>query len=389
MELSDKPGKVPKPIEPELVDRSKYELTLAEFPIFLLSKKGIKNIKSIDYEDTITGKDGEVVKRKWTVSADSKLGFGTASTFETFYDLFQLWKEAGFNSQYIHFGSIYNLIKRRGMKPTNKAYDRIKRDLSCLTSIKIEAKNAFWDNELKAYVDEGFHLFDRYRLYKETPDGQGSLPFGWIKASDVLYGSIFKNSLLITNFDREFFYNLTPIEQRLALYLSKIFRSQSMHKRELLEFASQIPIQAKLSKHVKEIVKKACTGLQEKGFSLLASFDFQKTADKKTEYIIFKRKGKAPKPKFPIKQKQPKLLPASPNAPEEIEYLTEEILKFCGDKKSLNFYKKVARLVPRTIVFRALHEAKVSDDLNETKKSKAAHFTYLIKKYAKERGIKL
>ena len=73
-------------------------------------------------------------------------------------------------------------------------------------------------------------------------------------------------------------------------------------------------------------------------------------------------------------------------APEDLEYLTKTILKFCGDQKSINFYKKVARTVPRNIIFRALSEAKVSDDLSETIKSKAAHFTFLIKKYAKEQG---
>jgi hypothetical protein len=62
---------------------------------------------------------------------------------------------------------------------------------------------------------------------------------------------------------------------------------------------------------------------------------------------------------------------------------------FCQDQQSLNFYKKVARLVPRNTIFRALSEAKVSDDMNETKKSKAAHFTYLIKTYAKEQGLAL
>lgn len=374
--------------ELEIIDKSKYELTLAEFPVFLLSKKGIKDIKSIEYEDTIIGKDREVVKRKWKVLPHSELGFGTASTFETFFELFQIWKELSFNDQYIQFGSIFNLLKRMGKKTGKSQYTQVAKDLETLVGITIKAKNAFWDNEVKAYVDTTFHLFDRLDLYKEETEGQATMPFARLKASDILYSSILKNSLLIANFDKEFFYKLTPVEQRLALYLSKVFRSQSTNKRELLELASQIPIYAKEVKKIKQQLKLACTGLQKKGFSLLASFQFKKTKDK-TQYIIFRRKGKAPHPKFPIKPKQPDLLPASPNTPEEIEYLSEEIIKFCGDKKSLNFYKKVARLVPRTIVFRALQEAKVSDDLHETKKSKAAHFTYLIKKYAKERGIDL
>ena len=39
------------------ISKSKYELTLAEFPLFILSKKDGKGIQSIVYEDTIQGKD--------------------------------------------------------------------------------------------------------------------------------------------------------------------------------------------------------------------------------------------------------------------------------------------------------------------------------------------
>jgi len=371
--------------------KAKYELTLAEFPIFLLSKKAGKNIKAIEYEDTIIGKEGRIVKREWKVYPDSKLGFGTASTLETLFDLFQIWKENNFDSQFIQFGTIYNLIKRRGMASNVNAYERMKKDLSCLVGIKIEAKKAFWDNEAKSYVTKIFHIFDEVDIYETKRRGQNQLPFGRIKASDVIFGSILTNSLLATDFDAKFYYQLTPVEQRLALYLTKIFRSQATNKRELMEFASQIPIYAKQAKHAKEAIKKACAGLLKKGFPLLASFDFERGAADKTEYVIFKRKGPPPKLKMPLqtKEKQRKLLPAAVNQPEESEYLLETILEFCGDQKSTNFYKKVVRLVDRQTIFRALSEAKASDDLKETKKSKAAHFTYLIRKYAQEQGIKI
>lgn len=372
--------------------KAKYELTLAEFPIFLLSKKAGKEIKVIEYQDTIIGKEGEPVKREWKVYPDAKLGFGTASTLETLFDLFQIWKESNFDSQYIQFGTIYNLIKRRGVSLNENAYERMKKDLSCLVGIKIEAKKAFWDNEAKSYVTKIFHIFDEVDIYEPRGKGkQGQFPFGRIKASDVIFGSILTNSLLATDFDAKFYYQLTPVEQRLALYLTKVFRSQAKNKRELMEFASQIPIYAKQTKHVKEAIKKASAGLIEKGFPLLASFDFEKGASDKKEYVIFRRKGAPPKPTIPIqvKEKQKKLMPPVVNPAGEGEYLLEMILEFCGDQKSKNFYKKVARSVPKNIIFRAISEAKASDDLQETKKSKAAHFTYLVRKYAQEQGVKI
>ena len=229
--------------------KAKYELTLAEFPIFLLSKSAGKDIKVIEYEDTIMGKEGKPVKREWKVYPDSKYGFGTASTFETLFDLFQIWKEDNFESQFIQFGTIYNLIKRRGMASNENAYNRMKKDLSCLVGIKIEAKKAFWDNEAKSYVTKIFHIFDEVDIYESRKKGdQAQFPFGRIKASDVIFGSVLTNSVLATDFDAKFYYKLTPIEQRLALYLTKIFRSQASNKRELMEFASQIPIHSKLTK---------------------------------------------------------------------------------------------------------------------------------------------
>lgn len=381
--MKEKEQKTPK------ISKSKYELTLAEFPIFLLSKGGkgsAKDIQHIKYSDTISGKDGKLVQRNWIAYPDGKLGFGTPSTLETFFDLFQIWKENDFRDQYINFNSIYNLLKRKGRGDSSREYKQVTRDLHCLVGVRIEAQNAFWDNELKGYVDMTFHLFDNLQLYKEKPIGQATLPFARIKASDVLYGSILKNSILIADFDSKFFHSLTPVEQRLALYLSKIFRSQTVHKRKILELAQQIPIHAKQTKHIKERLKKASAGLIDKGFNPLASFGFEKAADRKTELIVFKRKGDlAAIPKRKVQQAQ-----VGPEKDRyQINLLVEDILAVCGDKKSEVFYRKVARLMPDNTIYRAISEVKEVRDLGEMKRSEGALFTSLIKKYAQEQGIDL
>lgn len=368
---------------------AKYELTLAEFPVFLLSRQEHKDIEAIEYQDQIAGKEGEVVKREWKVYPNKKFGLGTESTFETFFEIFQIWKENNFDSQYIHFGSIYNLLKRLGKGTGVKEYNRIVRDLNCLVGITIEAKNAFWDNEARAYIDMTFHLFDRLELYKERPSGSANKPFCSIKASDILYASICKNSLLITDFDRIFFQSLTPLEQRLAIYLSKIFICQTMHKREICEFASQLPIYAQHKFHVKLQLRRGCSGLMDKGFKPLKSFGFEKGADGRTEYIVFSGNRVAPPALRKLTPNPPKPKPITDKPQEEIDYLVKQIMGFCQDQQSLNFYIKVARLVPRNTIFRALSEAKASDDMNETKRSRGAHFTYLVKKYAEEQGVSL
>ena len=367
--------------EPE-ISKSTYELTLSEFPIFILSKRPNKDIKAIVYEDTIIGKDHLPVTRKWKVVPDAEHGFGTASTFETLYDLFQIWKENNFTDQSIQFGSIYNLIKKRGQSIGRQQYNQIIRDLNCLVGIRITAKNAFWDNTQQAYVDMTFHLFDQLDLYKDKPNGQATLPLTRIKASDVLYGSIKKNSLLTADFDSQFFHSLTPIEQRIALYLSKVLKTKKSYSREMLKLAEQIPIHSQQTKHIKQEFKKACSGLISKGFKLMDRWEFKKANDGKTEIIVFYRSG------TPSTQK-PKEKGQYHKENYQIECLVEDILEVCNDVNSINYYKKVARCVPDNIIYRAIAEVKETSSLGEVKKNTGSIFTHLIKKYAAEQGINL
>jgi hypothetical protein len=143
-----------EPRKNEESPKGKYELSLSEFPVTLLSRaEGGKTF--IEYRDTIVGKNKDIVERVWRVYPDAKWGFGTASTFSSLYELFQIWKEQGFSSKTITFGSLYSFSKRKGIIPTNTSYETLKKDLRCLTGLVIEAKNAFWDNEKRAYVDAG------------------------------------------------------------------------------------------------------------------------------------------------------------------------------------------------------------------------------------------
>ena len=367
------------------VSKSKYELTLAEFPIFLLSRSKEDERKVIEYKDQISGKGGKIVDREWKVYPSAS-GFGTESTYSTLFELFQIWKEDNFENQTINFSSVYNILKRKDLDTGNKQYKQIIRDLDCLVGITIKAKNAFWDNEVKAYVDMAFHLFDSYHLFKEKSTGQATLPLAQIKASDVLYGSVLKNSLLIASFDSKFFHSLKPLEQRLAIYLTKVFRSQTVHKRDLLKFAEQIPIFAKQTKHIKQQIKRSCSGLIEKGFDLLESFEFEKGFNKK-EFILFKRSGSLPKT-FTPNTKNSEFF-GNGNDNSGIEFIVEDILAVCEDNKSIEFYKKVARTMPESTIHRSLSEVKETRDLGEIKKSKGALFTNLIKKYAQEQGLDL
>src|SRR5712692_5584938 len=64
----------------------------------------------------------------------SKYGFPTASTQATLFELFQIWAQTDFETPIIRFGSLYELIKRKGLtQGDKKTYERIRRDLLVLT----------------------------------------------------------------------------------------------------------------------------------------------------------------------------------------------------------------------------------------------------------------
>src|SRR5687767_11834441 len=116
----------PVPDEPQS-PKTKYEMSLAEFPFSFLSTHQPKDAKSIVYEDEITGKGGRPVKRRWEIFPHASLGFPTPSTQSTLFELFQIWAERDFSSPEIHFGSLYELIKRKGIKNASlDAYERIR-----------------------------------------------------------------------------------------------------------------------------------------------------------------------------------------------------------------------------------------------------------------------
>ena len=73
----------------------------------------------------------------------------------------------------------------------------------------------------------------------------------------------------------------------------------------------------------------------------------------------------------------------------EIDLLVDDILEVCGDPKSELFYRKVAELMPKDQIYRAVAEVQAVSKLGQMRRSPGALFTALIKKYADERGVNL
>lgn len=69
--------------------------------------------------------------------------------------------------------------------------------------------------------------------------------------------------------------------------------------------------------------------------------------------------------------------------------LIEDMVNYLGDKKSLGFYRKIAKTCPAQLVYRALGETKEAALNKKIKTTKGAYFTDLIKRLAKEQRVKL
>jgi len=366
--------------------RSKYEMNLAEFPLALLSKRKLKEVRIIEYEDTITGANGQLIPRKWAVSPSARYGFGSTAITALLFEIFQIWKEQGFESRNIHFQSIYNLIQRMGYRPTDdKAYARIRNDLTALYEISVEAKNAFWDNEKKAYVTKGFHLFDSVTMYHrdEKMPHQDILPFSYITASETLMQSVAANAVItLSGVDRELFHSLPPTQQRLALYLAKMLYKTTEHRRDAEKLAEQLPITAKSYKHTKYLLARACDGLKAKKFPYLEGYRFEPSRRLGRDNIYFWR--------------QKALSPHTPTATSEDEettamyaLLVDDIVAVTGSPERREFYNRVVRAVPKQNILTCLSLTNAAKQQQQIKKTPDRYFTGIILEYATQHGIRV
>ena len=359
---------------------TKYEMNLAEFPVTVLSKRVSRDKKTIKYSDWIEGKDGKRKPRHWIVTGSAEWGLPVGSALRSLFEVINIWKEQDFRTRKIHFGTRYNLLKRMGSTLSKRDYRRIERDLNCLVGITVQAKKAFWDREVGAYVDKTFHLFEELNFYDQDSEKgkdkiQQSLPLAYIEASKTFHNAVKKGNIL--TIDSKFFRRLSaPTEQRLALYLTKMLKRQAVHKRDIFKLAEQLPIYVKYPSQIKRSLDKALKGLIDKGFSLLERHYYQKSSDGKSENVIFLKAKKRTK-----QERKPE--------DYKVQTLVEDMLRVLGDEKSRAFYTKIARLCPQDMIYRALSEAKQDYSDSSIRKSRGAIFTEKIKRYAKEAAIDL
>lgn len=353
------------------IDHGAFDLNFSEFPIAHLSKrlpKGVDKSK-IQYKDLIRGRDGVLVERKWTIRTSAEHGLGGPSSLDVIFELMQIWKEQGFNAPKIYIGTYRNLIKRLGLLPGGTAYQQVEKDLESIYGLEITAENAYYDKELGKYVDKKIKPFIGWEFYKTHQIKDYMTDYGYISVNPEFFESFRKKSLYYLPFENEYFKTFTAHEQKLALYLSKIFnpyrkKIQQTYRRNIKELCELLPIYGDLYKQ-RYYLTQACKGLINKKFILLDRYEID------DELITF------------FNRQQQSLLPylnakTGSKSQQQIEIMLEDQLKICGDKHSTDFYRLVAKVVPDDIIYECLSEAK--QEGQDPKKL----YTKLIKEKAKK-----
>lgn len=317
-------------------DAGRYEGHLAEFPVFILDKRRRAGAgrEPLIYTDTIKGPGNEIVPRRWE-AWPGRFGLGGPSAAELFYELVQLYVEQGATADHIAFRTLYALFNRlhpSAPKPDRKDYDRLRRDLDILCSYRFVCENAFYDRERKAYVHmREWSLFTGWTGYTRTPvkgdyPYQEELPFGAVGVSPVLRTIAKNRGLFCIGFETRLFRNLRPLEQRLAVYLAKMFISQTTHRRYVDELAAALPIQVAQSKHLRFTLKRAAEGLLRAQVPILRNFAFEQAADGRC-LVVFHR-AKRPRQDYHISPS------ASADLAPAIALLVDELVSFTSSPQS-------------------------------------------------------
>lgn len=329
----------------EQQDPGRYEGHLAEFPVFILDKRQrTKRAREpLTYTDTIRGPDNQEIPRRWE-AWPGRLGFGGPSAAELFYELVQLYAEQGASADNIHFGTINALYRRLhpdASKPDRKDYDRVRRDLDILCGYRFVCENAFWDREKKAYVHmREWSLFTGWTGYSRVPSSSGAfpyqeeLPFGAVGVSPVLRTIAKNRGLFCIGFESRVFHDLKPLEQRLAVYLAKMFVSQNTHKRYVEELAQALPIHAAKPKIVRLTLRRAAQGILEARVPILRNFGFEQNHDGR--WLIVFYRARRPRQDYGLPERAAKL-------PPDLRVLVDELVAFTQSPHSRPWFTNCVR----------------------------------------------
>lgn len=374
--------------EPSRVDvadtHGRYDFDLAEFPLFRFHKHRLaaSGGEPLCYGDTILGKDGQEVHREWKCYP-GPFGFGGATTQRVFYELLQLYVKQGSRGAQIQFGTPRALLLRiwpEARNPSRADYARLRRDLDILRGYDFHCRNAFWDRSRQAYVDMNWRLFGDVCYFKPRAgrSAQEELPFGFIEASRVFQQIARARGFFCIGFSSHLFRSLKPLEQRLALYLSKKFVSQAVHQRFVADIGRALPIEAARPDNLRTILRQLSQGLLIRGVPTLKSFRFERSRRNGEWLIVFER-GERPK------QRSERSARFGVCLDPEVSVLVDDIVDQVGSRDDALWWTKCAEILGPDLIQQGLSQLRDAAS-SQRVRNRGALLTKVFKDLARIHG---
>lgn len=234
-----------------------FEFNLAEFPLFLLTKKAEKD--SIEYEDEIVYQNRNI-RRYWRVTwpvKDSNSDLlpvpPTSFVRKVFFVLLQNIAEKNFTTPIISFESRRKILKTiyKNREPSSGDFAQLDKAIFCLRNMVINAKNSFWNPDSKKIIEEEieFDLFPERRSRRDiNSDGTVEERSVQFVLSPTLYGSIKSGGYFWINANMNDLIELSDTGFRYIILLTKKSYHDNFLKRNLKDFIKQFPLYQSKSK---------------------------------------------------------------------------------------------------------------------------------------------
>ena len=277
------------PLIPEFL--GKDEMNLAEYPFSLLTHRTPSHLKTYTFTQDIIDGNGKTISQTWSILGSDKFGLPTPYDDDVILALLYCYKDQNFERRKIHF-TLYKLCHIMQKTPSKREYDRIRESLNRLTSTTIEALNCFYDNDAKSWVNETFHLFDRYRLYQERKGRGSSLPLSFIEMGEVFHRSVAVANY-IKNLDLDTYYNLSlPTSKRLFRYLDKNRYNKSRYEESIMKMARKLPLSYAYPSQIKQKLARAHDELLKKGYLGNVTYSNSRKGEEKVVYQFISQSEK-------------------------------------------------------------------------------------------------
>jgi hypothetical protein len=264
------------------------EMNLAEFPLTVLSTRTDPSKKTLEFKDSVRGKNGEILERSWIITGADKFGLPTASDDEVLLGLLKLTVDSGIRERKIFF-TRYELLRTLKWTTEGRSYQRLQKALDRLSGVRIKATNAFFDNENKAHSTRNFGIIDGYEIHSGKDVNEKTSFFTWSE-------TIFKSFQVgfIKKLDLDFYLDLqSAVAKRLYRYLDKHFWYKSKLEFDLFTLAHEklgVPRTYQFASSIKQLLDPAFEELKERNF--ISGFSYGGKG-KSSSVTIFSAQGKA------------------------------------------------------------------------------------------------